>query len=98
MPAVAVLPFMVLELFGYGLTEGFLAKTRLPSLVRLLLAQIAGRALRAAAVLAAFYGFGGGLPVSTIWTSITAGIFGIALQWALVPLIVFWAERKAKHE
>ena len=95
MPLVTMLPFMTVELAGYGLTAGLVASTRLPAFVKLLVAQVGGRALRAAAVLAAFYGFGAGLPVSSIWTSIVTGAAGIALQWVLVPLIVFWVERMA---
>ena len=60
--------------------------------------QAAGSALRSAAVLIAFYGFGGGLPVASIWTSIVTGLPGIVLQWALVPLIVFWVERMAARK
>ena len=98
MPAAAVLPFMTVELAGYGLAAGLLASVRMPAFFKLLIAQVAGRALRSAAVLIAFYGFGGGLPVSSIWTSIVTGLPGIVLQWALVPLIVFWVERMAARK
>ena len=98
MPAAAVLPFMTVELAGYGLAAGLLASVRMPAFFKLLIAQVAGRALRSAAVLIAFYGFGGGLPVASIWTSIVTGLPGIVLQWALVPLIVFWVERMAARK
>lgn len=98
MPAAAVLPFMTVELAGYGLAAGLFASVRMPAFFKLLIAQVAGRALRSAAVLIAFYGFGGGLPVASIWTSIVTGLPGIVLQWALVPLIVFWVERMAARK
>lgn len=98
MPAAAVLPFMTVELAGYGLAAGLLASVRMPAFFKLLIAQVAGRALRLAAVLIAFYGFGGGLPVASIWTSIVTGLPGIVLQWVLVPLIVFWVERMAARK
>ena len=98
MPAAAVLPFMTVELAGYGLAAGLLASVRMPAFFKLLIAQAAGRALRSAAVLISFYGFGGGLPVASIWTSIVTGLPGIVLQWALVPLIVFWVERMAARK
>ncbi len=98
MPAAAVLPFMTVELAGYGLAAGLLASVRMPASFKLLIAQVAGRALRSAAVLIAFYGFGGGLPVASIWTSIVTGLPGIVLQWVLVPLIVFRVERMAARK
>ena len=55
MPTAALLPFMVLELGVYGLTSGFLSRTGLHGFTKLLLAQLAGRAARALAVLTAIY-------------------------------------------
>ncbi len=88
MPAEALLPFMVIELGLYGLVSGMLSRTRLHAFVQLLLTQIAGRAARALAVLAAIYLFGNHqLGMSSVYTFITAGLFGILLQWALIPLL-----------
>jgi uncharacterized membrane protein len=89
MPTVAVLPFMTVELAAYGLVGGLLAHTKMPLFGKLIVTQIAGRAVRAAAVLLAVYGFGSNaLPVSSIWTMVTGALPGILLQWALVPLLV----------
>lgn len=93
MPSAAVLPFMTAELFGYGVAAGLLATSRISVLAKLLAVQIAGRALRGAAVLLSLYAFGTGLPSATIWTSIVTGIPGILLQWAFVPLILSSFER-----
>lgn len=95
MPSRLVLPFMTVELIGYGLAAGLLAKIRLPLVAKTVLVQIAGRALRAAAVLVSLYALGTGLPVSTLWTSVVTGIPGILLQWAFVPLFAALAERLA---
>jgi len=88
MPALPMLPFMMIELGIYGLTAGMLTKTKLPLFVQLLLTQIAGRAARIAAGLISIYLFDN--PTLTVasacWTFITAGAFGILLQWALIPL------------
>lgn len=99
MPLLAALPFMVIELAGYGLAAGLLATCKLPTLGKVLLAQLAGRAARALAVLAAVYGLGvPGLAVTSIWTSIAAGLPGLVLQWALLPLLMFWiAHRDRGH-
>lgn len=88
MPSSLVLPFMTAELGGYGLAAGLLAKTRLSPFVQLMLAQIAGRVLRAIAVFVAAYGFGAGLPLSSIWTSVLVALPGIALQWCIAAVVV----------
>ena len=99
MPSAAMLPFMMIELCAYGLFAGLLRETKMPVFFKVLLAQVGGRAVRAAAILLATYAFGGaGIPVSVIWTSIAAGVFGIALQWALIPLIVYRVEHRAANE
>ena len=93
MPGPAMLPFMMIELCIYGLLSGLLRRTRLPVIVKVLIAQAAGRAVRAAAIVSAVGLFGyEGIQISVIWTSIAAGIFGLALQWTLVPLAVYRIE------
>lgn len=88
MPAAAVLPFMVIELGVYGLTAGLLRKTEMNSFVKLLIVQVAGRIARAAAVLAAVYIFGSAqLTAASAWEFVTAGLFGILIQWALIPYL-----------
>ena len=98
MPAATLLPFMVLELAGYGLVGGLLYKTKLPVIVKLLIAQIAGRAVRALAVLGAVYLLGvQTVQVSSIWTMITTALPGIVLQWALIPLLMYRMEGLRKY-
>ena len=87
MPGVALLPFMTAELTVYGLSAGLLSKTNLPTLLQVALTQVAGRVARAAVLAVAIYGFGfDRLPISIVWTSITAGVAGIVIQWAVLPL------------
>jgi uncharacterized membrane protein len=87
MPGAALLPFMTVELAVYGLSAGLLSKTNLPTLLQVVLTQVAGRVARAAVLAAAIYGFGfDRLPISIVWTSITAGVAGIVIQWAVLPL------------
>ena len=88
MPGVALLPFMTVELAVYGLSAGLLRRTNLPILAQVVLTQVAGRVARAAVLAVAIYGFGfARLPISIVWTSIAAGIAGIAIQWAVLPLV-----------
>lgn len=107
MPALALLPYMIVEVGVYGFTTGlfsqYFAKFKLPTIVTLLLAQVAGRAMRAVAILIGVFLFGAVLPgaatptdVSTIWTSIYVGLPGLILQWIIIPLTVFYVERKSR--
>lgn len=99
MPRIGMLPFMMIELCIYGLCAGLLKNTKMPTIAKLLIVQVAGRAVRAAAILISVYAFGNTMvPVSVIWTSITAGIFGLALQWSLLPLIVYRVENLKRNE
>ncbi|MDR2729226.1 MAG: hypothetical protein LBB56_08830 [Chitinispirillales bacterium] len=82
MPATALLPVMTIELAGYGLIAGLLCNVKMPFIMKLIIAQIAGRVLRAA-VLMSF---------PAIWEITLAGIPGILLQWALIPLLMYRLE------
>lgn len=98
MPGAAMLPFMMIELCAYGLFAGLLRNTKMPTIAKVLIAQVAGRAVRAAAILISVYAFGNeSIGVAVIWMSIGAGIFGLVLQWTLLPLIVYRVENM-KHE
>lgn len=99
MPGAAMLPFMMLELCAYGLFAGLLRNVKLPTIAKVLAVQIGGRAVRAGAILLAVYAFGNeSVGVAVIWTSIVTGIFGLALQWALLPLIVYRVENAKRDE
>lgn len=99
MPSAVMLPFMVAELCAYGLFAGLLRNVKMPSVPKVLLVQIGGRLVKAAAVAAAFYIFGSeNVTVLSVLTSVYTGIFGIALQLVLIPLIVYRAENHKSHE
>lgn len=88
MPAAAILPFMIIELSVYGLVSGMLSKVKLNSFIKLFVTQIAGRAARAIAMFSVIYIFGNTqLTTASVWSFITAGLFGIILQWAIIPLL-----------
>lgn len=90
MPTSALLPYMVIELAVYGLTAGLLSKSKLPSIIKLLIVQISGRVARGGAVLFAIYALDNSkLTVASISSFVTAGLFGIALQWAVIPLMLY---------
>lgn len=100
MPLAAVMPFMAIELGVYGLTAGLLRKSDMNSFLKLLIVQIAGRLARAAATLAAVYILGSAqLTVASAWEFVTAGLFGILIQWALIPYLTEKLSRASElHE
>lgn len=99
MPGAAMLPFMMIELCGYGLTAGLLRNVKMPSFAKVVIVQIAGRALKAVAILIAFYLFDNTkIGVAAVWASIPKGLFGLVLQWTLLPLIVYRVENSKKSE
>lgn len=99
MPKAVMLPFMMIELCAYGLFAGLLRNVKIPTIVKVLAVQVGGRAVRAVAILLSVYAFGNeAVNVATIWKSIGTGLFGLALQWALIPLIVYRVENLKKHE
>lgn len=99
MPGSTMLPFMITELCAYGLIAGLLRNMKMPTIAKIVAVQVAGRAARAAAVLSAVYIFGNeSVRVASIWMSIVTGVFGLVLQWALLPLIVYRVENLKRNE
>lgn len=94
MPRTALLPFMVIELCVYGLCAGIICNAKMPTVLKVLITQFAGRAVRAIAIVVAFYGFSStAIPVSIIWNSIVVGLIGIILQLVILPLVVYRVDR-----
>ena len=94
-----MLPFMMIELCMYGLFAGLLRNKKMPNITKVLTAQVAGRAVRAIAILFAVYALGNdAIKTAVIWKSVVAGIPGIALQWVLLPLLLYRIENTRKHE
>ena len=97
-PAMVKLPFMMIELGAYGLVAGLLRNTRLNMVFKVLIAQLAGRVIRALAIIIAVSGFGNpNLEIAAIIPGYVKGIIGIALELALIPLIM-WGINKAADE
>ena len=95
MPGAVMLPFMMIELCAYGLISGMMRNVEIPCIIKVLAAQIGGRAIRGAAILISVYAFGNdGVSPAVIWGSIVTGIFGLVLQWTLIPLIMYRLDNK----
>lgn len=95
MPSAVMLPFMMIELFSYGLITGLLRNSKMPCIAKVLTAQAGGRAVRAVAILMSVYAFGNtAVNTAVILNSIATGIFGLVLQWTLIPLIMYRLDGK----
>lgn len=89
MPLIVNLPLMMAELLIYGLAAGLLRNTKMPSMGKVLLAQIAGRLCYAGVLALAIYAFGNAdLSMASALSSSTSGIWGTLLQLTLIPLIL----------
>lgn len=97
MPAATMLPFMMIELAVYGICAGILRNVHIPDTLKVLIVQIAGRAIRAGAILVGFYGLGSAVRPEIIITSVKAGLIGIALQLVIIPLVIYRL-RKADND
>ena len=86
MPSSVMLPFMMIELCVYGICAGLLKDVKLPTIAKVLIAQDAGRLVRAGAIAVGFYVFDSVVNPIVALTSITAGLFGIILSLLLFPL------------
>ena len=93
MPGSALLPFMMVELAVYGLCAGLLRNHKMPTVCKVLIAQVVGRAVRALVLVAAVQMELTRLPVSLIWTSIFTGAVGILLQLLLIPVVMRMVRR-----
>lgn len=99
MPASVLLPFMVIELAAYGFFAGFLRSKKMNIVLKTALVLLAGRGIRAAAILLAVYVFGiSQIQVSVIWTSILTGIAGICLQMVFIPVLVTWVGHRRQRQ
>ncbi|MBE5040486.1 ECF transporter S component [Ructibacterium gallinarum] len=90
MPAAAKLPFMIIELLGYGIMAGLTSKIwRWNLYFCLLSAMAAGRLLNAVALEICGQLLHLNVPAAvSVWTAVLTGIPGIVVQIVLIPFIV----------
>lgn len=99
MPGQMMLHFMMIELCAYGAFSGLLRSVKMPDIAKILIVQVSGRAVRAAALLIAVYVLGNeSVKISLIWTSVAVGLPGLVLQWSILPLLMYRIENAKKHE
>ena len=94
MPAADRLPFMVIELFVYGLVSGALSKKSTRVFPCLIPAMVLGRAANAISLAVAFYilDMENAAPAAA-WAAIIKGLPGIVVQLILIPPVVYALRR-----
>lgn len=99
MPGVAMLPFITIEVAIYGLSAGLLRNNKIPTIGKVLIVQLAGRAVRAVAILISVYVLGNTVvKPAIILTSIKTGFAGILLQWVLIIAVVHLVRKASRGE
>ena len=94
MPAPMMLPFMMLELAGYGMLTGlFFQKLRLPTFPSLLLAMLGGRTIYFLSLVTALQLLHLRLPfAASAWASaagaVVTGLPGIVVQMVVIPALL----------
>lgn len=98
MPDFSRLPFMMVELAGYGFVSGIIYKyfrqVKFGTYISLLVSMIAGRALYALSLFVAVYlmGIQSGGPIAAVTATVT-GLPGIVIQLVLIPPVIYALER-----
>lgn len=93
MPALAMLPFMAIELCAYGFFAGVLRNNKMPTVLKVLAVQLIGRAFKAVAIIIGFFCFGASVHPMSIGVTAAAGWLGILLQLCIIPLVMFLIKR-----
>ncbi len=99
MPKIAMLPFMCIELCVYGLIAGLLASVKMPTICKLLIVQVGGRLVRAAAIAISIFAFGNeSVKIAALWNNLAIGLPGILLQICIIPLLIYRIDGLKKNE
>jgi riboflavin transporter FmnP len=99
MPPAAKLPFMVLELVGYGAVSGLLYSRKWNLYLSLVVAQMSGRAVYALSLLMGAYILRLPVPqVAVVGTAIVTGLPGIVIQLVFVPAVVILVRRVIRFD
>ncbi len=89
MPVATALPFILIEIFTYGLVAGLMKKSKANTFFKIALTQLSGRVMRLAAVFVAVSVFSlDGITVLGVGKSMLMGIAGVIIQWLVLPLFI----------
>lgn len=100
MPALARLPFMIVELAVFAVVAGLFSKkiadNKWLAFPAVLLAQLSGRL--AFIIMTAIFGVVSNFSVATVLSQIQTGLIGLYLQAIIVPLIIIGLSTLLKRE
>ena len=89
MPALAVLPYIMIELIAIGALAGLLAENELPAVLRVLLVQVVAKAIRLAAFgCNVYFATAGTLTAALLFGDVIRSVPGILLQLIVVTLLL----------
>lgn len=96
-PVFPMLPIMGVQLVAMGFISGMLyRKLKLHIYISLPVAMLAGWVFYGLTFGAIFFANNGQLKAASVWTAITTGLPGMAIQLVLIPIIVKGVERFQK--
>ena len=94
MPSEAILPFITLELIATGLIAGVFSKSKLPAVLRVLLVQVAAKAVRLTAFAISLYLKSGSVSASALFNGLLTSVPGVILQLVLLSLLIVKKEKQ----
>lgn len=95
MPNIFMLPYLTIELVSLAFVLGVLRYKKIPTVIKIIIAQIASRTVKIIFVAVAFYAFGiKNISIQTIISVTISGLYGVALQIIFVPLFLLWAKNR----
>ena len=95
MPAMNILPYMMIELIAIGALAGLLAKSKGAALWRVLLVQVGAKAVRLLAFAGNLYfATEGALTASMVFGDVVRSIPGILLQLVVVTVLLKMKEKE----
>lgn len=95
MPLEGVLPYITVELIALGLMAGVFSKVKMPKLLRVVAAFAAAKLVRLTVYAVALLLTTGTVAPSALFAGIVLSLPGMAIQIALVTLLLVLREKKA---
>lgn len=94
MPNFSLLLFITVELAVYGLSAGYISKLKINKVLQLVSVQFIGRIARALVFVGVALINGTSFNLKAVLGFVSAGLFGIVLQLAIIPLLISYLESK----
>ena len=93
MPQQTLLPYITLELIATGLFAGVIFKAKPPAVLRVLLVQLAAKAVRLIAFGVALYAANGTLQASALFAGVVTSVPGVVIQLLVLSYLIVKKEK-----